>query len=69
MSTHRSHDFFDLVFPGRAMCRSWQALLPGFNWLNWESFLLGPVGNYGYGWYVTLVWVPLYNLFNARRAR
>jgi hypothetical protein len=51
------------------MCRSWQALLPGFNWLNWESFLLGPVGNYGYGWYVTLVWVPLYNLFNARRAR
>jgi hypothetical protein len=57
---------FDLVFPERAMYRSWQALLPGFTWITWSSFLLGLVESYGYGWYVTLIWVPLYNVFNAR---
>ena len=60
---------FDLVFPERAMYRSWQALLPGFTWISWSSFLLGLVESYGYGWYVTLIWVPLYNVFNARPTR
>jgi hypothetical protein len=27
------------------------------------------VESYGYGWYVTLIWIPLYNVFNARAAR
>ncbi len=60
---------FDLVFPQMAMYRSWQALLPGFTWISWSSFLLGLVESYGYGWYVTLIWVPLYNVFAARGAR
>lgn len=60
---------FDLAFPQMAMCRSWQALLPGFTWISWPSFLLGLVESYGYGWYVTLVWVPLYNVFAARGTR
>ncbi len=60
---------FDLVFPQMAMYRSWQALLPGFTWISWSSFLLGLVESYGYGWYVTLIWVPLYNVFAARSAR
>ena len=60
---------FDLVFPQIAMYRNWQALLPGFTWLSWSSFLLGLVESYGYGWYVTLIWVPLYNVFAARSAR
>lgn len=60
---------FDLLFPGMAMYRSWQALLPGFTWLSWPSFLLGLVESYGYGWYVTLIWVPLYNVFRERAAR
>lgn len=60
---------FDLVFPQMAMYRSWQALLPGFTWISWSSFVLGLVESYGYGWYVTLIWVPLYNVFNARAAR
>jgi hypothetical protein len=60
---------FDLVFPHLAMYRSWQALLPGFTWISWSSFLLGLVGSYGYGWYVTRIWVPLYNVFAARAAR
>ncbi len=60
---------FDLVLPQMAMYRSWQALLPGFTWISWSSFLLGLVESYGYGWYVTLIWVPLYNVFAARAAR
>ena len=60
---------FDLVFPQMAMYRSWQALLPGFTWISWSSFLLGLVESYGYGWYVALIWVPLYNVLSARAAR
>lgn len=60
---------FDLLFPDMAMYQSWQSLLPGFTWLSWPSFLLGLVESYGYGWYITLIWVPLYNVFNARAGR
>jgi len=60
---------FDLAFPRMAMYQSWQALLPGFEWISWSSFLLGLVESYGYGWYVALIWVPLYNVFNARSKR
>jgi hypothetical protein len=60
---------FDLVFPQMAMYRSWQALLPGFTWISWSSFLLGLVESYGYGWYAALIWVPLYNVLSARAAR
>ena len=27
------------------------------------------VESYGYGWYVALIWVPLYNVLSARAAR
>ena len=60
---------FDLAFPSMAMYRSWQSLLPGFAWISWSSFLLGLVESYGYGWFVALIWVPLYNVFNARAGR
>ncbi len=57
---------FDLLFPARAMYQSWQALLPGFNWISWRSFLLGVVESYVYGWYATLIWVPIYNVSAQR---
>lgn len=57
---------WDLLLPEMAMYRTWQALLPGFEWLSWKSFLLGVVEAYGYGWCFALVWVPLYNFFVAR---
>jgi len=60
---------FDLALPQMAMYRSWQALLPGFTWISWSSFLLGLVESYGYGWYFTLIWVPLYNVLSARAVR
>lgn len=59
---------FDLLFPAHAMYQSWQKLLPGFEWISWKSFFLGAIESYGYGWYFTLIWVPLYNVF-AKRGR
>lgn len=54
---------FDLLFPAHTMYQAWQRLLPGFQWISWTSFGLGLVESYGYGWYFTLIWVPLYNVF------
>ena len=60
---------FDLLFPGMAMYQTWLKLLPGFTWLSWPSFLLGLVESFAYGWYVALVFGPLYNFFVTRLAR
>lgn len=57
---------FDLVVPEHAMYTAWRALLPGFEWLTWKGFVLGLVESYGYGWYFTLIWVPIYNFAAAR---
>lgn len=54
--------------PALHMHRAWEALLPGFEWLSWKSFLYGLAGSYLYGWYVAVVLVPLYRFF-ARRGR
>lgn len=58
---------FDLLFPHFAMYQTWQSMLPGFKWISWRSFFLGLIESYGYGWYMTLIWVPLYNVFSAGR--
>jgi len=60
---------FDFIFPEHAMYQSWQSLLPGFEWISWKSFLLGMVESYAYGWYVALIWIPLYNVFSARSTK
>ncbi|MDE2227771.1 MAG: hypothetical protein KGL11_01860 [Alphaproteobacteria bacterium] len=57
---------FDLLFPGQAMYQSWLRLLPGFTWLSWPSLLLGLVESFAYGWYVALIFGPLYNFVVAR---
>jgi hypothetical protein len=38
-------------------------LLPGFVWIDWSSFFIGLLWSYAYGWYIAIVFVPLYNLF------
>ena len=58
----------DLVMPAHEMHSAWQRLLPGFQWISWGSFFLGLVESYGYGWYATLIWVPIYNA-SARRQK
>ena len=60
---------FDLLFPAHAMYHAWQQLLPGFAWISWRSFGVGLIESYGYGWYVALIWVPLYNVFAARSSQ
>lgn len=59
---------FDLIFPEQAMYQTWLRLLPGFTWLTWPSFLLGLVESFAYGWYVALIFGPLFNFFAARWA-
>jgi hypothetical protein len=58
---------FDLLFPGQAMYQTWLRLLPGFTWLTWPSFLLGLIESFAYGWYVALIFGPLFNLFASWR--
>jgi len=57
---------FDLLFPQYAMYEAWIKLLPGFEWLSLNSFLLGLTESYVYGWYVALIWTSIYNVFVNR---
>ena len=57
---------FDLWFPTQAMHPVWMPLLPGFTWLTWPSFFLGLAEAFAYGWYIALVFGPLYNFFAAK---
>ncbi len=58
---------FDLMVPDMAMYASWQRLLPGFEWISWSDFFLGFIEAYGYGWYIALIWVPVYNVVQHRQ--
>jgi len=57
---------FDLFFPQHAMYYVWLKLLPGFEWLSWNSFFIGLIESYAYGWFIALIWVPLYNFFGRK---
>ncbi|WP_250883948.1 DUF5676 family membrane protein [Glaciecola sp. XM2] len=57
---------FDLIFPEHAMYEVWLKLLPGFEWISWQSFFLGLLESYMYGWFIALIWVPLYNFFGSQ---
>ncbi len=57
---------FDLAFPGYAMYPAWAPLFPGFTGLNWPSFLIGLAESFAYGWFVAVIFGPLYNFFAAR---
>lgn len=59
---------YDLAFDQR-MYEAWLKLLPGFTWLTWRSFLLGLVETFLYGIYISLVFVPLYNVFQSLLSR
>ncbi len=55
-----------LVYPEMAMYEAWEPMLPGFDWISWPSFFLGAVQSYLWGWYIAIIWVPLYN-WTAKR--
>lgn len=44
-------------------------LFPGFTWISWSSFLIGLIWSLAYGWYVAVVFAPLYNVFAVRHGR
>ena len=58
---------FGLLLPGATMYQAWLPLLPGVSWISWPSALLGLVETFAYGWYIAVIFVPVWNVF-ARRA-
>src|SRR6516162_5262292 len=42
--------------------------LPGFELLSWRSFCLGMAESFIWGWYIAVVFAPLYNFFGRRLA-
>lgn len=42
--------------------------LPGFELLSWQSYFLGLIESFVWGWYIALVFGPLYNFFQRRIA-
>lgn len=56
-----------LLFPGLPIAHGALSLvLPGFQLLTWPGFLLGFAESVAWGWYIALVFGPLYNFFSAR---
>ena len=51
------------------MHAAWESLLPGFSFISVPGFFLGLIESYLYGWYIALVFVPLYNYFNRGNVR
>ncbi|MES1945341.1 hypothetical protein PC39_14537 [Salinisphaera sp. PC39] len=56
---------FGLIAPdSMRMYEAWAPLLPGFEWLSFSGFIIGLIEAYLYGWYLAILFVPLYRWFN-----
>jgi hypothetical protein len=55
-----------LIFPWAAMYQAWLPLLPGVTWISWTSALLGLAESFAYGWYIAVIFVPVWNFFKQR---
>lgn len=56
---------FGLLAPEKIhMHEAWAPLLPGFEWLTWSGFAIGLIEVYFYGWYIAVLFVPLYRWFS-----
>jgi hypothetical protein len=59
-----------LIWPGLPINHAVLALvLPGFSLLSWSTFFIGLIETYAYGWYVALIFGPLYNFFVSSRTK
>lgn len=59
-----------LLFPGLPINHAALTIfLPGFELLTWPRFFLGLTESFAWGWYVALIFGPLYNVFVLRRRR
>ena len=59
---------FGLLFPAAKMYEAWLPLLPGVTWISWPTALLGLVEAFAYGWYIAVIFVPLFNLFARKES-
>ncbi len=60
---------FGLIFPTMTMYQAWLPLLPGFAWISMSSFVIGLVETFAYGWFIAVLFVPLFNYFSERAAK
>ena len=59
-----------LLFPGLPVQHEALAIfLPGFSLLSWHTFFLGLIESFVWGWYIAIVFGPIYNFFLRRAAR
>jgi hypothetical protein len=56
-----------LAWPAPGLHQPWLQFLPGFTWLSWPSFFLGLIEVLAYGWYVAVIFAPLFNFFAGQR--
>lgn len=59
---------FDLVFPGQTMTGLWAPLLPWVDRISLAGYALGVAETLLYGWFVALIFGPLFNFFAERSA-
>ena len=57
---------FDLAFPGQSMTGLWNPLLPWVDNISLGNYVLGVAETLLYGWFVALIFGPLFNLFAER---
>ena len=57
---------FGIFVSDRGMHQLMAQMLPGFTWITWPSFFLGLVWSFVLGWYVAVVFAPLFNFFSER---
>ena len=56
-----------LVFPGLPIKHEARGIfLPGFELSSWSTFFLGLVESFIWGWYIALIFAPLFNFFSRR---
>lgn len=55
-----------LVLPAQGMQMVFEAVFPGFVWLNAASVVLGLFWTVFYGWYIAVLFVPIRNYFFRR---
>ncbi|MBX3488595.1 DUF5676 family membrane protein [Parvibaculum sp.] len=54
---------FGLLVSDPGMHRLLSDLMPGFTWITWPSFFIGLVWSFVFGWYIAIVFTPIYNFF------
>lgn len=57
---------FGILVSERGMHQLLTQFLPGFTWITWPSVFLGLFWSFACGWYVAVIFAPLFNFFAAR---